>query len=296
MRVIRPENRARHLWSLVRPKQLVKNFLVFAAPLATGVFTDFKTVFQLVCGLTIFCLLSSCTYIINDIHDRREDALHPVKKHRPIAAGLVTVSSSLLLVGFLACSSIALSLLLPIEAAAVSLLYIFSTTLYSFVVKKIPYLEMILLAFGFVLRASYGSLIADLEPSKLFILCIFLGSLFVVVEKRLAEKRRFIDKNWWSRKVLYRYQIDRLLFIALGSGLLFLITYASWAFSVSFGPSDVNIWRLASVFPIGFVIVRFHIIAQKDKNDSPEEILLSNKLTVASCGMWLALSILAVKD
>ena len=294
MRIIRPKVRVRHLWALMRPKQLVKNFLVFAAPLATGVFTDLTTVFQLIFGFSVFCLLSSCTYIINDIHDRREDALHPVKRHRPIAAGLVTVRGSLFLVGLFACSSIALSLLLPIEAAVIAFLYIFSTTLYSFVVKKIPYLEMILLAFGFVLRASYGSLIAGLEPSKLFILCIFLGSLFVVVEKRLAEKRRFIDKNWWPRKVLYRYQIDRLLSIALGSGLLFLITYASWAFSVSFGPSDVNIWRLASVFPIGFAIVQFHLIAQRDKNDSPEEILLSNKLTVASCGMWLALSVLAV--
>jgi decaprenyl-phosphate phosphoribosyltransferase len=278
----------------MRPKQLVKNLLVFAAPLATGEFTDLATIFQLLCGFVIFCLLSSTTYIMNDINDRHADLLHPGKKQRPIASGQITVGMSLVLTGYLLSIAFALSFLIPPQASVFALAYLLSTTLYTFVFKEVPYFEMILLSFGFVLRATYGSLIANLAPSGLFILCIFCGSLFVVAEKRLAEKRRFSSKEWWPRKVLYRYQLEHLLSLSISSGLLFIITYAGWTVLGTNGNQDLNIWRLASVLPIGFAVLRFHKLAFQDKNDAPEEILLSNKLTLASCGVWLTLNILAV--
>jgi decaprenyl-phosphate phosphoribosyltransferase len=279
---------------LMRPKQLVKNLLVFAAPLATGEFTDLATIFQLLCGFVIFCLLSSTTYIMNDINDRHADLLHPGKKQRPIASGQITVGMSLVLTGYLLSIAFALSFLIPPQASVFALAYLLSTTLYTFVFKEVPYFEMILLSFGFVLRATYGSLIANLAPSRLFILCIFCGSLFVVAEKRLAEKRRFSSKEWWPRKVLYRYQLEHLLSLSISSGLLFIITYAGWTVLGTNGNQDLDIWRLASVLPIGFAVLRFHKLAFQDKNDAPEEILLSNKLTLASCGVWLTLNILAV--
>jgi decaprenyl-phosphate phosphoribosyltransferase len=278
----------------MRPKQLVKNLLVFAAPLATGEFTDLATIFQLLCGFVIFCLLSSTTYIMNDINDRHADLLHPGKKQRPIASGQITVGMSLVLTGYLLSIAFALSFLIPPQASVFALAYLLSTTLYTFVFKEVPYFEMILLSFGFVLRATYGSLIANLAPSRLFILCIFCGSLFVVAEKRLAEKRRFSSKEWWPRKVLYRYQLEHLLSLSISSGLLFIITYAGWTVLGTNGNQDLDIWRLASVLPIGFAVLRFHKLAFQDKNDAPEEILLSNKLTLASCGVWLTLNILAV--
>ena len=278
----------------MRPKQLVKNLLVFAAPLATGEFTDLATIFQLLCGFVIFCLLSSTTYIMNDINDRHADLLHPGKKQRPIASGQITVGMSLVLTGYLLSIAFALSFLIPPQASVFALAYLLSTTLYTFVFKEVPYFEMILLSFGFVIRATYGSLIANLAPSRLFILCIFCGSLFVVAEKRLAEKRRFSSKEWWPRKVLYRYQLEHLLSLSISSGLLFMITYAGWTVLGTHGNQDLNIWRLASVLPIGFAVLRFHKLAFQDKNDAPEEILLSNKLTLASCGVWLTLNILAV--
>jgi decaprenyl-phosphate phosphoribosyltransferase len=278
----------------MRPKQLVKNLLVFAAPLATGEFTDLATIFQLLCGFVIFCLLSSTTYIMNDINDRHADLLHPGKKQRPIASGQITVGMSLVLTGYLLSIAFALSFLIPPQASVFALAYLLSTTLYTFVFKEVPYFEMILLSFGFVLRATYGSLIANLAPSRLFILCIFCGSLFVVAEKRLAEKRRFSSKEWWPRKVLYRYQLEHLLSLSISSGLLFIITYAGWTVLGTNGNQDINVWRLASVLPIGFAVLRFHKLAFQDKNDAPEEILLSNKLTLASCGVWLTLNILAV--
>jgi decaprenyl-phosphate phosphoribosyltransferase len=279
---------------LMRPKQLVKNLLVFAAPLATGEFTDLATIIHLLCGFVIFCLLSSSTYIMNDIHDRHADLLHPGKKQRPIASGQITVGMSLVLAGSLISIALALSFLIPPQASVFALAYLLSTTLYSFIFKEVPYFEMILLSFGFVLRATYGSLIANLTPSRFFILCIFCGSLFVVAEKRLAEKRRFSSKEWWPRKVLFRYQTEHLLSLSIISGLLFIVTYAGWTFLGTNGNQDLNVWRLASVLPIGFAVLRFHKLAFQDKNDAPEEILLSNKLTLASCGVWLTLNILAV--
>ena len=286
--------RLRALWMLMRPKQLVKNLLVFAAPLATGEYTDLATIFQLLCGFVIFCLLSSTTYIMNDIHDRHADLLHPGKKQRPIASGQITVGMSLVLAVSLISIALALSFLIPPQASVFALAYLLSTTLYSFVFKEVPYFEMLLLSFGFVIRATYGSLIANLTPSRFFILCIFCGSLFVVAEKRLAEKRRFSSKEWWPRKVLFRYQTEHLLSLSISSGLLFIVTYAGWTVLGTNGNQDINVWRLASVLPIGFAVLRFHKLAFQDKNDAPEEILLSNKLTLASCGVWLTLNILAV--
>ena len=286
--------RVRTLWMLMRPKQLVKNLLVFAAPLATGEYTDLATIFQLLCGFVIFCLLSSTTYIMNDIHDRHADLLHPGKKQRPIASGQITVGMSLVLAVSLISIALALSFLIPPQASVFALAYLLSTTLYSFVFKEVPYFEMLLLSFGFVIRATYGSLIANLTPSRFFILCIFCGSLFVVAEKRLAEKRRFSSKEWWPRKVLFRYQTEHLLSLSISSGLLFIVTYAGWTVLGTNGNQDINVWRLASVLPIGFAVLRFHKLAFQDKNDAPEEILLSNKLTLASCGVWLTLNILAV--
>jgi decaprenyl-phosphate phosphoribosyltransferase len=231
---------------------------------------------------------------MNDINDRHADLLHPGKKQRPIASGQITIGMSLVLAGSLVSIAFALSFLIPPQASVFALAYLLSTTLYSFVFKEVPYFEMILLSFGFVLRATYGSLIANLTPSRFFILCIFCGSLFVVAEKRLAEKRRFSLKEWWPRKVLFRYQLEHLLSLSISSGLLFIVTYAGWTVLGTNGNQDLNFWRIASVLPIGFAVLRFHKLAFQDKNDAPEEILLSNKLTLASCGVWLTLNILAV--
>ena len=193
-----------------RPRQWPKNLLVFAAPLFAF---RFETDVWLRAGgaLAAFCLISSAIYLLNDCLDVQADRAHPSKRHRPIAAGLVSVPTSLATGVVLAAASLSLATLITPALAGVILLYGLIQVGYCFQLKRMPLLDLFCIASGFLLRAIAGVVAGGFGFSPWFLLTVGLLALFLAIEKRKAELRVAQDLGVITRKVLERYSLPLLL-------------------------------------------------------------------------------------
>ncbi|HEY5663944.1 MAG TPA: decaprenyl-phosphate phosphoribosyltransferase, partial [Ilumatobacter sp.] len=173
-----------------RPKQWLKNVLVFAAPGAAGVLDQPGSLAKAALVFVAFCLAASGTYFWNDVLDVESDRAHPTKRLRPIAAGEVTLATARVVGVALPLAALATAAATgrwqPVVVVAV---YMAITLSYSAVWKHVAVLDLVAIASGFVLRAAAGAVAVDVPMSSWFVLVTTFGSLFVVTGKRYAEAR-----------------------------------------------------------------------------------------------------------
>ncbi|MDH3754868.1 MAG: decaprenyl-phosphate phosphoribosyltransferase [Acidimicrobiia bacterium] len=213
-------------WRALRPSQWSKNVLVVLAPAAAGVLDQADVVRDTALMFVAFSLAASAGYLVNDLLDLEADRAHPIKRHRPIAAGEVPVA--IVPVGAAVLAGAALAVTAPIrtEATAVIAVYLVTVLAYSFGLKRVPYLELVIVASGFVLRAVGGAAAADVPISIWFAIVVSSTAVFVVVAKRESELTHIVDAQ---RPVLSRYRQARMInveLLAIGSAAL---AHAGWA-------------------------------------------------------------------
>jgi len=171
-----------------RPKQWLKNVLVFAAPGAAGVLDDGQSLARASLAFVAFCLAASGTYFWNDVLDVEADRAHPTKRNRPIAAGDIPITTARLVGAMLLAASLGVAALTGRwQTVAIVGTYIVLTISYSVVLKRIAVVDLVVIAAGFVLRAAGGAVAVDVPMSDWFVLCTTFGSLFIVTGKRYAE-------------------------------------------------------------------------------------------------------------
>jgi len=171
---------ARWLLLATRPREWTKNILVFAAPLFAFRFE--AAVWLPACAaFGGFCLISSAIYLLNDCLDVAADRAHPIKRYRPIAAGLVSVP-----VALLAVVSLSLAAWTAQALAGVVLLYGLIQVGYCLQLQRIPLLDLFCIASGFLLRAIAGAAAASLPASPWFLLTVGLLALFLAIGKSKA--------------------------------------------------------------------------------------------------------------
>jgi len=174
-----------------RPRQWLKNVVVLAAPAAAGVIGDPAVAVRVVGTALLFSAVSGGLYLLNDVADRQADRAHPAKSRRPVASGVVPVGLATAVGVALVATGLLLSPLVAGWAlAAVIGTYAASTLAYSLWLKDEPVIELVIVASGFVLRAIAGGVAAHVPLSHWFLIVTSFGSLFMVVEKRDAERRR----------------------------------------------------------------------------------------------------------
>ena len=206
------QNNFKYLLKSLRPRQWTKNLIVFAAPFFSFQFNNLNYwIFALSCFL-LFTLSSSAIYLLNDCLDVEYDRKHPIKRNRPIAAGLVSrnfaLSISILLIIFCVSSAFFIKNLL----AGLICLYILIQISYCIKLKKEPLLDIFCLAAGFLIRATSGAVATGLFISPWFLLSTGLLALFLAIEKRKAELKHSIDIGKIEREVLKRYSLPLLNF------------------------------------------------------------------------------------
>jgi decaprenyl-phosphate phosphoribosyltransferase len=270
----------------MRPKQWVKNVLVFAAPGAAGVLDNPTPLWHTLVAFVAFCMAASGTYYWNDILDVEADRSHPVKRERPIASGavplpLARVIGTLLLVG-----GIALSALPRWETLFVVLGYVVLTTTYSSIWKHIAVLDLIAVASGFVFRAIGGAVAVDVPMSKWFLLTITFASLFIVTGKRYAELRDYGDRAAKGRAILAQYSAEYLrtvLSISIGATM---VTYCIWAFETK--ELSGATWPLyeLSVVPMLAALLRYMLVLDQGQGAAPEEIFLADRTLQVLGVVW----------
>ncbi len=260
-----------------RPKQWLKNVLVFAAPGALGDFGHGHAA-EAILMFIAFCLASSGTYFWNDILDVEEDRRHPKKRFRPIASGevpilLARVVGSLLLVG-----GIVLPLATRPAATAIVALYVVLTISYSTIFKHIVLIDLVLVSSGFLLRAIGGAVATDTRMSKWFVLCTAFGSLFIVAGKRFSEYTEMGSMRATTREVLDQYS-DGLLRMLVGiSATAMIVSYCLWAFESAEALQYVGVpYFELSIIPMVVALFRYILLLEKGQGGAPEEIFVGDR-------------------
>jgi decaprenyl-phosphate phosphoribosyltransferase len=277
----------------MRPKQWLKNVLVFAAPLAAGSLMEPDVLLPSIVAFVAFCLMSSATYLLNDVRDVEADRAHPVKRARPIATGELTPTVAMLAAAVLAIASIALALFINLGLVGVLVAYAASTISYSMFLKHEPVIELALLALGFLLRAIAGGVASELPISQWFLIVAGFGSLFMAAGKRYSELTHALDAEdgtprAGTRRSLAGYTPTYLRFVWATSAAVTITGYCLWAFEVSAEPSTLP-WAAWSVLPFVLAILRYAIDVDKGDAEAPEDVVLGDRMMLVLGLIWLVL-------
>lgn len=294
---VAPRTRRRPLRAALvtlRPRQWIKNVLVIAAAGAAGALGRDDVPVRVGLAFVAFCLLASGIYAINDVRDAAEDRLHPRKRFRPVAAGELSPPAATGLGAALIVVGIALCFAVRPLLAAVGAGYIALSLSYTLVWRHLLVFDIFAIAGGFVLRAVAGGVAAPVTLSRWFVLVVTCAAVFVAAGKRHAELRRTLLTNATvgRRKVLEGYTETRLRLILIVSALVAVVAYAMWASKVP----DVHgvPWRPLTIVPFAAGLLRYGVLIGAGKGESPEELLLHDRLLQLSGAAWLVLFALGV--
>jgi decaprenyl-phosphate phosphoribosyltransferase len=270
-----------------RPRQWPKNLLVFAAPLAGATAGRNDGVGYALLAALAFGCASAAVYLVNDTLDAERDRRHPVKRHRPVASGALPGSHAVGLAVLAASSAVAIGAaigepLLMATAAG----YLCSSFLYSVRLKHVPFVEMLLVASGFLLRVLGGAAATHVRPSVWFLLVCSLGALFVTVAKRYTELASLGDDAVRHRPAMRWYGRPALRAAEVAAGTLMLAMYLMWALGE---PGGTRAWQVASAVPLALALVRFGVLTARRTVRPVEEIIIGDSAMLACEFAWLTL-------
>lgn len=284
------------LLEATRPRQWVKNLLVLAAPLAAGVLGVGAVVVRSAGLVLALTLVAAAAYLVNDVADAGADRLHPVKRCRPVASGRLPRRRALLCAALLAPAGAVLGLIAGGPRAVLLLAgYAALTAAYSLRLKRLPYLELAVVAAGFVLRALAGGLAGRVPLSPWFLGVVSFAALLVVTGKRRSELFVVVSAGGHHRTVLRRYppRVLAALSHTLAAGLLLL--WVGWLVT---GPGEhtpagpFHPW-VVSVLPLAAAIARYQRLVGRGLGGAPEDMLLRDR-TLAGCAAAVVASVAVV--
>ncbi len=277
----------------MRPRQWVKNGLLFIPIIFDKQLTNWPALARTLFGFILFCLLSSVIYIINDLVDLEADRKHPQKRLRPLPSGALKISTArkagivLTIIVFIPAA------VLSLEFALIGLAYLVLNLAYSAWLKHAPILDVMILASFYVLRVAAGvSLITVTRFSPwLYVFTTFLA-LYLGIGKRRAELNLLAGEANSHRRSLGDYTLPLLdqLILIVSTGTI--MTYSLYTFSAPNLPAN-HTMMLTIPFVIYGIFRYLYLIEVKDCGGEPEEVLLTDRPLQATIVLW-ALSILAI--
>jgi len=277
-----------------RPRQWAKNVLIFAAPFAAGIITHENVWWRLLVTFVAFCALSSGGYFFNDALDVERDRVHPRKRFRPIAHGVVPVQLAYITGTLLFFVGFGLSAWMGSEVALVALAYVALTVSYSLWLKHEPVVEMVLLALAFVLRAAAGGEAVGVTLSPWFTVVVSFGALLVVAGKRYAEQTARDVSSTHTRKVLARYPDGFLRFTWAMAATITVTGYCLWALLPGKGPHIPAPWPAISVVPFVVGILRYAMLLESGAGEAPEDVFLRDRILQLAGAIWVVIYVIGL--
>lgn len=285
-----------------RPLQWVKNLAVFAAIFFGGKFFYRASFDATVFTFAAFCFAASSSYLLNDLVDRKADRLHSLKRVRPLASGQLGFSLAIGAYFLFSFVSLFLSWLVSLSVLALVLLYLIVQISYNFYFKKVILLELLVIAFGFVLRVFAGSFASGVALSSWLILTVLMLSLFLAIGKRRSETTLLEHSQAVAhRSTLASYPINLLDGLVFLSATSALTTYSLFTFNEplrgskllsGFLPPTLATPKLLmlTIPVVVYGIFRYlYLVFEKKQGESPEKILLTDKPILASVLLWLGI-------
>lgn len=294
------------LLKTARPRQWVKNLTLYAALLFTGYLysetsrlRDFGVVTQ---AIGAFTLVAISIYFLNDLVDIEADRAHPYKKYRPIADGRISKSLAILVLLISAGLGLWWSHILSSLFFLTVSGYFAMQLMYSFWLKNIEVVDVLVIAIGFFLRVVAGAIVINAHLSIWFLLCVVSTSLFLAVGKRRAELAILTERASQHRKVMGKYTADILdSYLSMFATASFL-SWALYTFNfyeqadIANSPISmvlvsktltINKWLMATIPIVIFGIMRYlRIIYDGARAETPERVILSDFPLLLSVGIW----------
>jgi decaprenyl-phosphate phosphoribosyltransferase len=281
-----PVGVARGVLKTARPRQWVKNVLVFAAPFTAGQVGNGTVLYHAVLAFVAFSLVASSVYLINDAIDIEADRAHPTKRNRPIAAGIVPVQLAYgaAVVFFLA--GIGVGLIASWQLVVVLGVYEAVQLGYCFGLKHQPVVDLAIVGSGFLMRSIAGGVAGGLALSQWFLLVTAFGSLFMVAGKRYAEIMLFERTGAKIRSSLKKYSASYLRFVWATSAAILIMSYCLWAFEIRQTEHN-SVWALISMVPFVVAVLRYAVDVDGGIAGEPEEIALKDRVLQVLGFSWI---------
>lgn len=276
----------------MRPKQWTKNLFIFAALLFDLKLFDLTYVAKTVLAFVLFCILSGSVYLINDLTDIEKDRQHPVKRNRPLASGKLKRSWAVTAAVVVPPITLSLCFLVQPLFGLIALAYFVIQLLYSFGLKNVVILDVLIIATGFVLRVAAGAAVAEAQRFSPWIyVCITLLALFLALGKRRNELTLLDANALKHRKVLQEYSpelLDEMIALVTSSTV---IAYSLYTFSAENLPAN-KAMMLTIPFVLYSIFRYLYLIHEKNLGGSPEEILIRDAPFIVSNLCWGAVVVL----
>jgi 4-hydroxybenzoate polyprenyltransferase len=278
---------AANLIASLRPGQWTKNLLVFAGVLFGQRLLEPAAVGRSLAAFAIFCALSGAVYLINDVADREQDRLHPLKATRPIASGTLSVPTAVAVAVALSVGALAASFVIGATFAGVAVAYLALQLLYSGPLKQIVIVDVLTLATGFVLRAIAGAVAVDVEISHWLLVCTLLLALFIALAKRRHEIVLLADDASSHRRILGEYSaylLDQMIAVVTASTLIAYIFYTvSPETQAKFGTP----WLGVTIpFPLYGIFRYLYLVHKREGGGSPADLLLTDRPLLICVALW----------
>lgn len=295
----------RDLFRTARPAQWIKNIILYAPIVFTGLLFTPEALIRVTQAFVVFCMLSAGVYFFNDLVDAKSDKEHPFKKKRPIASGRISLSQGVFWFLLLTIGSLTMAYLMSSFFFLVAAGYFGLNVVYSLWWKRMAILDVFAIAAGFVLRVYAGAFVINVHMDVWFLLTVVSASLFLAVGKRRSEMTLLagagvgLDK---SRRVLMHYTPDLLdAYTSMFANTTWL-SYALFSFlHPTFQPEGkvltlfsvlpktlvVDKWLMGTVPLVIFGVMRYmQLIYEKNEGESPHKVLMSDKTLLTTVGLW----------
>jgi 4-hydroxybenzoate polyprenyltransferase len=271
-----------------RPYHWIKNLIVFAALIFARKYTQPGDIERTFIAFIVFCLGASTVYFINDLADRENDKLHPIKKNRPIASGKLSIVAAWIVAIVLLSGATLMGYNLGVTFLMLLAVYLFLNFSYSIGLKNIVILDVMSLAFGFVIRAAAGAAAINVPISSWLLICTTLLALFLGFAKRRQELLVLGNEAISHRRSLAHYSpyfLDQMISVVTASTVVAYTFYTlSPEIREKFGTGELV---LTVPFVLYGIFRYLYLVHQKEEGGSPTKLLLTDGPLLICVGLWI---------
>lgn len=283
-------SQAKGLFREMRPWQWYKQSMVLLGVTFSGRLFDVSAVIQTLLTVGAFSMIAGAVYIFNDINDVEQDRKHPEKRNRPIASGTISIPVATVFGCFVGGVGLWLGYYVDVLVFAILLAYVLNNFFYNLGLKDVLFVDILVIAIGFVLRALAGvyAIQTDVSlPSPWLIVCTLLAALLLGLGKRYQELKQPESEDTRASLVRYNEQvIDRLLVVVIST---LLMAYSLYTFN------DSNQLMMLTLPFAYFATFRFYHLIYLDKEArAVERVILSDRSFIVNFALWVATILIAI--
>jgi 4-hydroxybenzoate polyprenyltransferase len=268
----------------MRPRQWLKNLLLFAGLVFAAELGDGSRWLRALAAFAVYCAASSASYLVNDVRDAEADRAHPTKRFRPVASGELPPRHALAAAAVLGAAAVAGAAALGRDSLLLLLAFLALQLLYSTWLKHLVLVDVLAIAALFVIRAAAGAVAIDVTVSGWLLVCTGLLALFLALNKRRGELADGGDGA--SRRVLHRYDVRLLDRLVLGVGAATLAVYAAYSVTGTRPP----LFPL-TIVPVAFGLARYvFLVRRRAAGQEPEKVLVGDPPILVATLVWAVLA------